>query len=102
MADYIKLKNQPLKFVLAEFHFSPVMQIAEYMPKIQEPLRKQYQILDKRNMQTVEVQLGGIAVSAIDSWASISWNKKNAIELNQERLIYTTTEYPSVAGFSNA
>ena len=68
MTDYKKLENQPLKFVLAEFRFSPVMQIAEYIPKIQEALRKQYPIQDKRSEQTVQVQPGGIAVSAIDRW----------------------------------
>ncbi len=100
--DYKKLQNQPLKFVLAEFRFSPVMQIAEYIPKIQEALRKQYPAAEKGNEQTVQIQPGGIAVSAIDRWAFISANKKSAIGLSQERLFYITTEYRRFAGFSNA
>lgn len=102
MDDYKKLENQPLKFVLAEFRFSPVMQIAEYIPKIQEALRKQYPIPDKRSEQTVQVQPSGIAVSAIDRWAFTSANKKSAIDINQERLVYITAEYPRFAGFSDA
>lgn len=100
--DYKKLENQPLNFVLAEFRFSPVMQIAEFIPKIQEALRKQYPISEKRSEQAVQVQPGGIAVSSVDRWAFISANKKNAIEINQERLIYITAEYPRFAGFSDA
>lgn len=102
MVDYKKLDNQPLIFVLAEFRFSPVMQIAEFIPKIQEALRKQYPIPNKRSEQTVQVQPGGISVSSVDRWAFISANKKSAIEINQERLVYITAEYPRFAGFSDA
>lgn len=102
MAEYKKLENQPLKFVLAEFRFSPVMQIVKYIPEIQEALRKQYPIKDERSEQTVQVQPSGIAVSAIDRWAFISADKKNAIDINQERLVYITAEYPRFAGFSDA
>ena len=102
MTNYKMLEKQPLKFVLAEFRFSPVMQIAEYIPKIQEALRKQYPIQEKRSEQTVQVQPGGIAVSAIDRWAFISADKKNAIDINQERIVYITAEYPRFAGFSDA
>lgn len=101
MENYKKLKNQPLKFVLAEFRFSSVMQIAEYIPKIQEALRKRYPIPDKRGEQTIQVQPGGIALSTIDRWAFISANKKCAIDINQDRLIYFTAEYPRFAGFSD-
>lgn len=102
MGDYKKLENQPLKFVLAEFRFSSVMQIAEYIPKIQEALRKQYPIPEKRGEQTIQVQPGGIAVSTVDRWAFISANKKSAIDINQERLVYITAEYPRFAGFSDS
>lgn len=100
--DYKKLKNQPLKAVLAEFRFSPVMQISEYIPKIQDALRKQYPIPEKKNEPLVQVQAGQIAVSSTDRWAFISANKKSAIDINQERLIYITSEYDRFEGFSNA
>ncbi|ADJ27329.1 TIGR04255 family protein [Nitrosococcus watsonii] len=102
MDGYKKLENQPLKFVLAEFRFSPVMQIAEYIPKIQEALRKQYPIEKTQSEQTVQVQPGGIAVSTVNRWAFISADKKSAIEINQERLVYITAEYPRFDGFSAA
>jgi uncharacterized protein (TIGR04255 family) len=95
-----KLNNQPLKFALAEFRFSPVMQIAEFIPRIQEALRKQYPTPVKRSGQTVQVQPSGISVSAEDRWAFISSNKKSAIEINQERITYVTTEYPRFPEFS--
>ena len=100
--DYKKLEKQPLKFVLAEFRFSSVMQIAEYIPKIQEALRKQYPIPDKRSEQTIQIQPGGIAVSNMERWAFISAGKKSAIDINQERLVYITAEYPRFEGFADA
>ena len=103
MNGYKKLKNQPLKFVLAEFRFSQVMQIADYIPKIQEALRKQYPISNKTSEQAVQVQPGGVAVSVstVDRWAFLSANKKSAVDINQERLIYITTEYARFDGFSD-
>jgi uncharacterized protein (TIGR04255 family) len=100
--DYKKLENQPLKFVLAEFRFSPVLQIADNIPNIQEALRKQFPIFDKKSEQALNVQSGGIAVSNIESWAFISANKRSAIEINHGRLVYITAEYPRFEGFSAA
>src|SRR5690554_5810248 len=102
MADYKKLKNQPLTFVLAEFRFSSVMRIAEYIPKIQEELRKQFPIPQKSADQSIQIQTSGIAVSTMDRWAFISTDKKKAIIIDQERLVYITAAYPRFAGFSEA
>lgn len=102
MREYKKLENQPLKFVLAEFRFSPVMQISEYIPKIQDALRKQYPIPEKKAEQAIQVQPGGIAVSTVDRWAFISASRKSAVEINQERLVYVTAEYPRFEGFSDS
>ena len=102
MDEYKKLNNQPLQFVLAEFQFSPVMQIAEYIPKIQEALRKQYPIPSKRSEQLIQAQPGGIALSQVDRWTFSSANKREAIDLNQERLVYITMDYARFEGFSNA
>lgn len=102
MGNYKKLNNQPLTFVLAEFRFSPVMQIADYIPRIQEALRKRYPMPGKRSEQTVQVQPGGIAVSNIDGWVFASANRRSAIEINPERLVYITAEYPRFGGFSDS
>lgn len=101
MDDYRKLHNQPLRFVLAEFRFSTVMDMSTYIPKLQDALRKLYPTPDKKNEQSVQIQQDGISVSTIDRWSFMSANKKNAIDINQDRLIYCTSEYPRFEGFSN-
>lgn len=101
MTTYKKLNNQPLTYVLAEFRFSPVMEIASYIPKIQEALRKSYPNSLKRGEQSFQIQASSVTVSTIDQWAFVSANKKSAVEISQERLIYATAEYPRFEGFSN-
>lgn len=102
VGDYKKLENQPLIFVLAEFRFSPVMQIANYIPETQEAFRKKYPILEKRTEQKLQIQSGSIQVSSMDQWAFISPNRKSAVVVNQERLVYVTAEYPRFEGFLNS
>lgn len=102
MNDYKKLNNQPLKLVLAEFRFSPVMQIAGYIPSLQESLRKLYPILNKQGDQLVHVQPDGISLSQTEHWAFIPANRKSTVDISQERLVYATTEYPRFEGFADS
>lgn len=102
MTEYKKLNNQPLRFVLAEFRFSQIMKINDYIPQLQERLRKKYPIPLQQKEQAITVQNGGVSVTAIDRWTFLSANKKSAIEINQDRLMYYTAEYPRFEGFSNS
>ena len=102
MADYKKLSKQPLKFVLAEFRFSPVLKIAEFIPSLQEAFRKQYPIIKTKSEQAFQVSQSGLAVSTMEHWSFVSGDNKTAVEVNQERLIYCTTNYNRFDGFENA
>jgi uncharacterized protein (TIGR04255 family) len=100
--QYKKLENQPLTFVLAEFRFSPVEKIVDYIPAIQEGVRRQFPIFEKREEQTLQFDPAGMTVSRALSWAFLSADRKNAIDVNQNRIIYMTSDYPRFAGFSEA
>ena len=102
MDKYKKLNKQPLKFVLAEFRFSPVLEIADLIPQIQKALRKSYPNVVKGQEQAVQVKPGAISLSASDSWAFISTDKKSAIDINQSRLVYMTADYPRFGSFSDS
>ncbi len=102
MDDYKKLSKQPLKFVLAEFRFSPVLQIAEYIPKLQEAFRKQYPIIKNKSEQAFQVHSSGLKVSTTEHWSFVTSDNKTAVEVNHERLIYCTTSYNRFDGFENA
>ena len=102
MDDYKKLTNQPLCFVLAEFRFSAVMGIQKFIPDLQEALRRQYPISDRKSDQAIHVQPSEIAMSTLDRWSFVSADKKSALVIDQNRLICYTAEYTRFEGFYKA
>ncbi len=99
MCDYKKLSNQPLVFVLAEFRFSPILDIKEYIPKIQDALRNKLPILKNTETQDITVSPNGISVQAQANWEFISKNSHTAASVNQNRLLFMTSEYERFDGF---
>lgn len=100
MATYKNLKNQPLKFVLAEFRFSQVLKIGDYIPELQDALRKEYPILDNRKEQAVKVQGGNFEVLQADRWAFVSADHRNSIDISSDRIMFSTSDYPRFEGFA--
>ena len=99
MCDYKKLSNQPLVFVLAEFRFSPILDIKEYIPKLQDALRNKLPILRNTETQEITVSPSGISVQAQANWEFISKNSHTAASVNQNRLLFMTSEYERFDGF---
>ncbi len=98
--DYRKLSKQPLQFVIAEFKFSPVLQIHKHIPDIQEAFRKKHPILDIKTDNVVQVTDNNtIKLESIERWSFISSDRKEAIELNQGRMIYFTSIYDRFDSF---
>lgn len=96
---YKKLSKQPLKLVIAEFKFSPVLQIQKSIPDVQEAFRQEYPIFDRKIDNIFQVT-NSVEVTNIERWSFISKNKKQAIELSQERMVYFSSEYERFDGFS--
>jgi uncharacterized protein (TIGR04255 family) len=101
VTKYKNLNNQPLNVVLAEFRFSQVMQIENYIPSLQEALRKKYPISNQRKEQTVFVQPEGLLSLSLDRWSFMSADKKNAIDINQDRLMFYTSDYHRFENFTS-
>ncbi|MGH8161341.1 MAG: TIGR04255 family protein [Gammaproteobacteria bacterium] len=102
MDDYRKLENQPLQFVLAEFRFTPVMQLADYIPKLQDWLRRQYPNTRIVEGQSIHMHNGDITVSPVRRWIFVSADKKSAVDASQEKVVYVTANYPRFDGFRAA
>lgn len=99
MCNYKKLSNQPLVFVLAEFRFSPILDMKEYIPKIQDALRNKLPILRNTETQEINVSSNGINVETQANWEFISKNNHTAASINQNRLLFMTSEYDRFDGF---
>ena len=101
MRKFVKLNNQPLKFVLAEFRFSEVQEIEKYIPQLQEAWRKKYPLSQERIENVVNI-LGpnSFETRAAKRWSFISADQTNAIDVDTHRIIFYTSAYPRFEGFS--
>lgn len=97
--DFVKLNNHPLLFVLAEFRFSDVRNIEEYIPKLQERFRKIFPFIEEKIGQEINLTPQGINISETKQWAFVSKDKSQAIILNYNRLVYMTADYDRFNGF---
>jgi len=96
---YYKLSNQPLIFVLAEFRFTEIMSMANYVSKIQETLRHSYPFLEEQHTQEVNITNEGLEINQSPQWALIGKNKLNAIVLDSKRLVFVTSDYQRFEDF---
>ena len=103
MTRYKKLINQPLTHVLAEFRYSSVLKISEYIPEIQDRFRREYPNFLEGNSQAIQVEKdGSVKVSSKKNWVFVSADKRRMIEVDQDRLFFATTSYDRFGGFSEA
>ncbi len=102
MSEYHKLANQPLVFALAEFRFSPVFQIDQFIPQFQEAVRKTYPLPEPMQEHAIQVKGTAVDVSLRMKWTFVESSRQSAVLLDQERLIFTTMAYPRFGGFARS
>lgn len=101
MSNYRKLNAQPLSYVLAEFVFSSVMKMKDFIPDIQESLRGVYPELLISESQHVEFKPGNhsVNVQTSEQWAFLNADKSSMLSLNQNKLVFMTTKYDRFDSF---
>jgi uncharacterized protein (TIGR04255 family) len=97
--EYPKLERQPLSLVLAEFRFSPVLKIADFIPDFQERFRKTFPATRDMKRQSIQVDNQGVHVGSIRAWMFTTPEGDKAIEIDQERLVYFSSSYGRFPGF---
>ena len=100
---YKKLDNQPLILVLAEFRFSEVKKIEDYIPDIQEELREAYPLSADEEQKTIltDIKSGGFAIQESLSWSFSSADRTRALRVYNNRVVFLCTDYPRFEGFSD-
>ncbi len=101
MKHFEKLSNQPLVIALAEFRFSAVLQMENYIPIFQDFLRHDFPFFSTTQQQEVNVGPQGINVNSSTGWVFTSSNKKRAVMLDHGRLVILTSEYNRYPDFWN-
>lgn len=102
MGEYRKLARQPLIFALAEFRFSQILQIDEYIPQYQESLRKPYPLFEVMQEHAFQVKEKALDLKLKARWAFLSADRRNVVTLDQDRLIFFTMDYPRFKGFARS
>ena len=97
--EYSKLKRQPLSLVLAEFRFSPVLKMADFIPEIQERFRKTYPAFQEMKGQSIQVDNQEVRVSSALAWMFTTAEGHKAVEIDQGRLVYFSSRYERFPGF---
>ena len=90
----LKLHRSPLILVLAQVSFSPVLLIKEYIPAIQEELRKQ-RYSGYRAEQIQQVTFIGAEVKAeqTNRWVFESRDRREAVVISPDFVVYETSNY---------
>lgn len=99
MTSYQKLSKQPLAFVLAEFRFSPVLEMEKYIPELQDKLRQSFPLMETQQSQEFKLSPNGFEINTATEWILQSKNRKQAIAINRNRLVHITSEYDRFDGF---
>ena len=94
---YKPLSKQPLALVLAQVRFSPILTIEDYIPKIQDFLRKKgYPIYSKQQNFVLEVppaDPANIQQTAIFRWCFESASLDTMILIDKEQVLFQTCSY---------
>ena len=99
--DFQKLPKQPLTMVLAEFCYSSILKMSDYIPDIQERLRKVYPIFKQSKRRDMQLNASSINMNDIDQWLFISPASDSAILIEHNRLVLFTSDYERFPGFSD-
>lgn len=97
----LKLERSPLQFVLVQVRFSPVTLMRDYVPLLQDQLRKSdFPGFNKEQMQ--QVAFGPEpSVESSTRWCFVSRAKRHGVVLTEDFVVYETTQYDMFETFTD-
>lgn len=96
------LPQSPLVFTLGVVQFDPVLAVANYIPEIQESLRKQgFPKVRKRTIthRIVPTENSRLQTESKDQWEFHNPSNRTSIMVDQDAVIVQTTEYSTYEKF---
>ncbi len=99
--EYPKLKHQPLTLVLAEFRFSSVKNPSDGITGFAKAAGLPRDSIEEGTRQEVQLTPEGISVrTPYKVWSFSDKNQGRLIQVEKDRLIFVTTQYPRFDGFA--
>jgi uncharacterized protein (TIGR04255 family) len=100
--EYQKLNKQPLSLVLAEFRFSEVRKMVEYIPDIQEKLRRDYPAYEEGKSQSVRISPEGVAIDhQVSRWIFGAQDGSRVVVISENNLVFVSTDYGRFEGYED-
>jgi len=97
-----QMANAPLALVLAQVRFSPYLTLSNYIPAIQDALRKNYPAFRHDQTQSVEIgpTPGPPKTSTDDLWNFTNRENQEGFVIQQHSLVFLATHYKTFDDFS--
>ena len=96
----IPLSKQPLALALIQLRFSPLLNISDYIPALQDHLRKNgFPLVSHKNIAKLEASPSGLAQITISQWKFETPERHTSIILDQDQILLQTTDYESFEKF---
>ncbi|HRC83537.1 MAG TPA: TIGR04255 family protein [Rectinema sp.] len=96
----IQLSKQPLALVLIQLRFSPLLNISDYIPALQDHLRKNgFPLVSHKNIAKLEASPSGLAQVTVSQWKFETPEKHTSVILDQDQVLLQTTMYESFEKF---
>lgn len=97
---YMPFSRKPLVMVLAQVRFSPLANIANYIPGIQDSLRRKgFPLLSRIEGKSIQLNPGGFREEAIQQWRFDSADRHSTIILDAGQMLLQTTKYERFEDF---
>jgi uncharacterized protein (TIGR04255 family) len=104
-----KMQNAPVYYVLAQVRFNAVLSLEQYMPVIQENMRKAgYPDFERAIFAALNMNVGGIQAALVPAvqqqirFQFLNEDRTSGFILEQTGMTYQTTEYDTFKPFSEA
>jgi uncharacterized protein (TIGR04255 family) len=101
---YVPLSKQPLVLVLGQVRFSPIRQMGDYIPAIQEEFRRHGFPLERAGkvQQLIFGPGGGVPVQVVEQqrWEYRTKDETSSVLVTQDSVVLQATAYEKFEGFA--
>lgn len=103
-----KMANPPIFYTVGQIRFNPVLNIAEYVPKIHERLRKPFPEVRREELRRLQINVAAqenaeaVTTSAVPRWSFANLKRTAGYYLYADSLVFHTTAYETSTEFHDA
>lgn len=96
----VPLSKQPLALVLIQLRYSPILNLKEYIPAIQDRFRKiGFPSVQVKNVKKLEISPSGLMPTDMWQWKFEAQDSRSSIIVDEDQILLQTTNYHSFEEF---